>query len=122
MPERRRMPRSRPHGLAARIRPGHRVAIVNVSADGALLDALTPLRPGAGVEVQFERFDHRTRISGTVVRCAVTALDAHRGPTYRAAIAFDGTFEWACEDAPHGGYGVPNLREHGMGRRPRSAK
>src|SRR5690349_19861928 len=111
MPERRRMPRSRPHGLAARIRPGHRVAVVHVSADGALLDAPTPLRPGAGVEVQFERFDHRIRIGGTVVRCGVAALDAHRGPTYRAAIAFDGTFDWACEEGPRGGYEVPNLRE-----------
>ena len=119
MPERRRVPRSRPHGLAARIRPGHRVAIVNVSAAGALLDALTPLRPGAGVEVQFDR---RIRISGTVVRCAVTTLDAHRGPTYRAAIAFEGTFDWACEDRPHGGYEMPNLREHAVSRRPRSAK
>jgi len=122
MPDRRRAPRSRPHGLAARIRPGHRVTVVNVSADGALLDAATPLRPGAGVEVQFERFDHRVRMAGTVVRCGVTALDAHRGPTYRAAIAFDGTFNWAREAGPHDGYGVPNLREHDIGRRQRNAK
>ena len=122
MPERRRVPRSRPYGLAARIRPGHRVLVVNVSADGALLDAPTPLRPGAGVEVQFERADHRVRMSGTVVRCGVTALDPHRGPTYRAAIAFEGTFDWVREDSSHDGYGLPNLREHDVRRRQRSLK
>jgi hypothetical protein len=122
MPERRRTPRSRPHGLAARIRPGHRVTLVNVSTDGALLDAPTPLRPGAGIEVQFERADHRVRIAGTVVRCGVAALDANRGPTYRAAIAFEGTFDWVREEAPRDGYGLPNLREHDVRRRQRGAK
>ena len=122
MCERRRAPRSRPPGLAARIRPGHRVMVVDVSASGALLDASTPLRPGAGVEVQFERSDHRLRVSGHVLRCRVTALDPHRGPTYRAAIAFERTFEWACEETPRDGYGMPNLREHDMKRPQRSAK
>ena len=122
MSERRRVPRWRPRGLAARIRPGHRVLVVNVSADGALLDASVPLRPNAGVEVQFERADHRVRMSGTVVRCRVIGLDPHRGPTYRAAIAFDGTFDWAREAAPHDGYGVPNLREHDISRGQRGAK
>lgn len=122
MPERRRSRRSRPPGLAARVRPGHRVTVVNVSADGALLDAPTPLRPGGGVEVQFERSDHRVRMSGTVVRCGITALDPHRGPTYRAAIAFEGTFEWAREGTAQDGYGMPGLREHDLRRRPRSAK
>jgi hypothetical protein len=122
MSERRRAARSRPQGLSARIRPGHRVMVVDVSAEGVLLDAPTPLRPGAGVEVQFERSDHRLRVSGLVLRCRITALDPHRGPTYRAAIAFDRTFEWACEETSRDGYGLPNLREHDMRRPQRSVK
>jgi hypothetical protein len=51
-------------------------------------------------------------MSGTVVRCGVSALDPDRGPTYRAAISFADTFEWAREGTTHGGYHVPDLREH----------
>ena len=122
MSERRRALRTRPRGLAARIRPGHRVHLVNVSADGALLQALRPLRPGSSVEVQFERADHRVRVSGTVVRCHVVALDPHLGPTYRAAIAFEESFEWAREGRPHDGYGVPELRHHDRALASRSTK
>lgn len=81
-----------------------------------------PLRPGAGVEMQFERSDRRIRICATVVRSSVTALDPHHGPTYRAAVAFDRTFDYPRELAPHAGYEMPNLREHDATRRPGSAK
>jgi PilZ domain-containing protein len=103
MSERRRAPRTRTSGLSARVRPGHRVDVVDVSAGGALLEAARPLRPGSGIEVQFERADRRLRMSGTVVRCGVTALDPHHGPTYRAAVAFSDPFEWAREVPTHGG-------------------
>ncbi len=118
MSERRQARRSGAGGWAARVRPGHRVHVVDLSTGGALLEAPRPLRPGADVEVQFERSDRRVRVSGTVVRCGVSALDPDRGPTYRAAICFTDTFEWAREVATHGGYRVPDLREHG----PRPAK
>ena len=114
MSERRRAQRSGAAGWAARIRPGHRVHLVDLSAGGALVEAPRPLRPGAGIEVQFERSDRRVRMSGTVVRCGVSALDPHRGPTYRAAICFADTFEWAREVATQGGYGMPDLREHAL--------
>lgn len=81
---------------------------MDVSAGGALLEAARPLRPGAGVEVQFERADGRVRLSATVVRCGVTALDPERGPTYRAGIAFANTFEWAREVATLDGQAVPD--------------
>src|SRR5262245_25396492 len=103
MSERRRCRRTRGNGLVARVRPGYRVAIVDVSAGGALIEAARPLRPGADVELQFERPDGRVRMAGTVVRCSVSALDANRGPTYRAAVAFGDSFEWAREaTTPHG--------------------
>jgi hypothetical protein len=71
--------------------------VVDVSEGGALIEAHHPLRPGAGVEVQFERSNQRLRLLGTVVRCGVSALDPHRGPTYRAAVSFGEPFAWARE-------------------------
>ena len=79
-----------------------------------MLEAPRPMRPGADVEVQFERSDRRVRMTGTVVRCGVCALDPDRGPTYRSAIAFAGTFEWTREGGTHGGYRLPDLREHAL--------
>jgi hypothetical protein len=108
MSERRRAHRTRASGLAARVRPGHRVHVVNVSEGGALLEAARPLRPGADVEVQFERADRRIRLSAVVVRCGVTAIHPDRGPTYRAAVAFNETFEWVREAATLDGHGVPD--------------
>jgi PilZ domain len=122
MSDRRRSPRTRSSGLAARVRPGHRVQVVDVSAGGALLDAHRPLRPGTGVEVQFERATHRLRISGIVVRCGVSAIDPQRGPTYRAAIAFDDTFEWAREATTRDGYEMPDARDAKARPHHRSAK
>jgi hypothetical protein len=107
MCERRRAQRSRANGLSARVRPGHRVHVLNVSAGGALLEAARPLRPGAGVEVQFERTHGRLRICGTIVRCSISALDPERGPSYAAAVAFNDSFDWVREDGTPGGYGVP---------------
>jgi hypothetical protein len=118
MSERRRAKRTRAHGIVARVRPGYRVSVLDVSSGGALLEAGRPLRPGADVEVQFERDDGRVRIAGTVVRCGVCALDPERGPTYRAAVSFRETFEWARESTTHYGHGVP-ARHAPAGSKPR---
>ena len=75
MSERRRARRTHGSWLSARVRPGYRVQVVDVSTGGALLETARPLRPGAGVEVQFERSNARLRILAIVMRCAVTALD-----------------------------------------------
>ena len=115
MSERRRTRRTHGGWLSARVRPGYRVQVVDVSTGGALLEAARPLRPGADVEVQFERADARLRVSATVLRCGVTAIDPERGPTYRSAVAFSEAFEWAREDATPDGSGVPDA----SGRRPR---
>jgi len=110
MSERRQTPRTRSAGWSARVRPGHRVAVVDVSAGGALLEARQPLRPGAGIEVQFERSDERLRVPAMVVRCGVSALDPHRGPTYRAGVAFAEPFAWAREASTLYGQDVPVRR------------
>jgi len=108
MSERRRAHRMHGGGISARVRPGHRVHVIDVSARGALLEAARPLRPGADVEVQFEREDRRVRVSATVVRCGVAAIHPERGPTYRAAVAFHETFEWVREGSTLDGHGVPD--------------
>ena len=113
MSERRRACRTRASGLSARVRPGHPVHVVDVSEGGALLEATRPFRPGADVEVQFERADRRVRVSAVVIRCGVTAIDPERGPTYRAAVAFNETCDWVREDATLDGYEMPT----GDGRR-----
>lgn len=107
MSERRRARRSHGVDLSAQVRPGQRVRIVDVSAGGALFDARRPLRPGASVDVQFERADAHLWLSGTVLRCGVIAIDPHHGPTYRAAVSFNETFAWAWEAGTQSGYGVP---------------
>jgi len=117
MSERRRARRTHGGWLSARVRPGYRVHIVDVSTGGALLEAGRALRPGADVEIQFERAEARVRVSATVLRCGVTAIDPERGPTYRSAVAFSEAFEWAREEATPEGSGVPdsNGRRHRIG-------
>ena len=107
MSERRRTHRTEGNGIAARVRPGHRVHVVDVSVGGALLESGWPLRPGTDVEVQFERADGRVRVSATVVRCGVTALHSERGATYRAAVSFSEALEWVREDATLDGHALP---------------
>jgi hypothetical protein len=97
-------------GIAARVRPGDRVHVIDVSASGALLEAARPLRPGSDVEVQFERDGRRVRVFATVVRCGITAIHAERGPTYRAAVSFNDTLDWLREEATPGGHGLPRER------------
>jgi hypothetical protein len=119
MSERRQAQRTKANGLSARVRPGHRVHVLNVSVGGALLEAARPLRPGSGVEVQFERPDGRLRVCGTVVRCGISALDPERGPTYAAAVSFNDTFDWAREEGTPRGYALPDAasrRRHNAGR------
>ena len=118
MSERRRAKRTHAHGIVARVRPGDRVCVLDLSSGGALLEATRPLRPGADVEVQFERDHSRVRIAGTVVRCGICALDPDRGPTYRAAVSFRESFEWAGEGTTHHGHGVPARHAPG-GSKPR---
>jgi len=118
MSERRQSHRTRGHGITARVRPGHRVHVVDVSASGALLEAARPLRPGTDVEVQFERAGHRIRLAAIVIRCGVAAIHPERGATYRAAVSFNEPLEWVGEVATLDGNGVPDesrARSHTQG-------
>jgi hypothetical protein len=73
----------------ATVRPGCTVTFVDLSAGGALVQAGRPLRPGARVHLQFHRGSRRLTLAAHVQRCAVWALDADHGVTYRAALQFE---------------------------------
>jgi len=92
------------HGVvSAQVRPGREITIVNLSANGALVETAHRLLPGTAVDVQLETSDCRAMVRGRVVRCSVAALGSSC-VRYRGAIAFDGQVSWLTADA---GYELP---------------
>jgi hypothetical protein len=86
------------HGIvSARVRPGHRARLIDVSAGGALIETGHRLLPGTSVELQVETGTRKANVRGHVVRCAVVRVR----PTwvcYRGAIAFDRHLPWFIEE------------------------
>ena len=77
------------HGIvSARVRPGHLVIVIDVSAGGALIEISQRLLPGSAVDLQIDTVHRRTALRGRVLRCAVNRLHS-TSVSYRAAIAFD---------------------------------
>jgi hypothetical protein len=69
-----------------RLRAGTAVAVLNLSARGALLESAAPCRPGVSTELHLDAPDGRRRTAaGEVLRCWVASLRPLR---YRAAVAF----------------------------------
>jgi hypothetical protein len=101
-PDRRSSPRTgvEQHGIvSARVRPGHRVAIIDVSTGGVLIEGANRLLPGAVVDFQVETVRRRTTLRGRVLRCAVVRLRSS-SVGYRAAIAFDRQLSAFIDDQP----------------------
>lgn len=73
-------------GVAAVLRPGQAVALVNISRRGALVESRTRLRPGARTELQLCGAGARAQVKGRVERCHVVALDPLQ---YQGVIVFD---------------------------------
>ena len=77
------------HGIiSARVRPGHFVAVIDVSAGGAAIEITRRLLPGSAVDLQINTAHRGMTLRGRVLRCAVTGLHS-TSVSYRAAIAFD---------------------------------
>jgi len=92
------------HGVAtARIRPGHHVQLIDLSAGGALVEADRRMLPGSPVELQLQAQDRQATMRGCVLRCCVVRVRP-ASMSYRGAIAFDRLLAW-FGDAP--GYDVP---------------
>ena len=117
--DRRRDPRNAAGGLCARIRAGHRLVVIDLSARGALVEGRGPLRPGSRVEVHLEWDTRRAMVAARVLRCSVAAIDAESGVTYRAALAFSEVCEWIREALTPGGHDLP--RAVGASRLPDGA-
>lgn len=86
------------HGIvSARVRPGHRAKVIDVSAGGALIETTHRLLPGSPVELHVETRAHRTNVRGRVLRCAIV-LVRPSWVCYRGAIGFDRQLPWLVED------------------------
>lgn len=122
MTDRRRTRRIHAPDVRARVRHGHRLRVIDVSPEGALVEAAAPLRPGSQVELQVEHNERRGSFGALVVRCDVSAISPHRGTTYRAGLAFREPCDWVCEAPTRGGSEMPEKFEgseaaHAKGRR-----
>jgi PilZ domain-containing protein len=104
--ERRRERRTPARNMQARVRPGHRLVIIDLSAGGALVEGGKPLRPGSHIELHLESERWRRLFPALVLRCVVAAIDPEAGVTYRAALAFDEVSDALREWLTLGGYEV----------------
>ena len=80
----------------ASLRPGYRIAILNISGGGALIESRRPLRPGSRAMLQIATPRGPVGLSALVLRCGISALSADAGVLYRAALKFDDR-GWARE-------------------------
>lgn len=106
--ERRRAPRL-PAGAIEpmarlRLRGGREVSLVDLSANGALVEGDARLLPGTHVDVHVVTTDGRVLVRSRVVRAYVSALSRDR-MTYRTALAFDHHVDIT-------GYSVPAAGAH----------
>jgi hypothetical protein len=95
----RRLHHVEDHGIVnARVRPGHRAHLVDVSSSGAMIETSYRLLPGTAVELHLETESTHTRIRGRVLRCNVARVRAS-AICYRGAIAFDRDLPWYVEES-----------------------
>lgn len=88
------------HGVvSARVRPGHRAKLIDISAGGALIETSHRLLPGTSVELHVETRSHRTNVRGRVLRCAIV-LVRPSWVCYRGAIGFDRHLPWLVHEDP----------------------
>jgi hypothetical protein len=103
------------HGIErARVLPGREVALVNVSAGGALIETSHRLLPGSPVELHLATKERRVFVRGRVLRCAVARLGA-TAVSYHGAIGFDRLLPWFADERAVG-YSVPASETHASPR------
>jgi hypothetical protein len=72
------------------------VRLVDVSANGALIETAVRLFPGRVVELQVEKAEQKVTLRGRLLRCTVTRLHSS-SVCYRAALLFDDRLNWLDE-------------------------
>jgi PilZ domain len=93
--------------VRAVLRPGHVVALANLSAGGALILGSRPLRPGSRVFLQITIAEQSGGRTAQVVRCAVASLDGFECVQYRSGIRFDDQWDSLWEQCTLEGYRMP---------------
>jgi hypothetical protein len=91
------------HGVvSARVRPGYDVTVIDLSADGALIESRRRLLPGACVDLHLQSIGRAAEIvRGEILRCAVAGL-RENAISYRGAISFERRLWWLARDAAAG--------------------
>jgi hypothetical protein len=84
----RRRPPEEGSWVAARLRTGHPLALINIGDGGVLVESSTRLLPGATVDLQLSGADLCLTRRAVVLRCSVIAVGEHAGVRYRGALAF----------------------------------
>ena len=95
----------------ATVRGGSVVAVIDLSAGGALIQAPKPLPPGSRVHLHVTTEHGKVSLAAHVLRCAVWALDPETGVTYRGALKFDHRCDLTW-DRPGGLESGPAAKEH----------
>jgi len=109
----RRLHREEDHRIvSARLRPGHRARLIDVSAGGALIETNCRLLPGSIVELHMETPTAHAKIRGRVLRSSVASVRPSF-VCYRGAICFDRHLPWFVEDEASGS---PDARPSSPGR------
>ena len=82
------------HGIvSARVRPGHDVELIDISAGGALIECPRGLSPGALIELFLMTAERCASVRGRVLRCAVVQLKPS-AVSYQGAVRFDCDLHW----------------------------
>jgi hypothetical protein len=85
----RRQPAADDTLAAVRLRAGGTLAVIDISAAGALVEGATRIRPGTHVEVHVVTVEGRVLVRSRVVRASVVEVTAS-SVRYRAGLAFEG--------------------------------
>lgn len=85
-----------PNETTARIRPGHQVRLIDVSARGVLIESHRRLLPGIMVELLVESARGPSRTRARVVRVYVSEV-LRDALVYRAGLALDATIDWPLD-------------------------
>jgi hypothetical protein len=85
-----------------RLRPGRDAVLVDLGAGGALIEGAARLHPGSTVVLQLVGSRRSAFLTGTVLRCQVSAIDREAGVRYRGAISFDIRLEFTPQEPSRG--------------------